>query len=257
MKSEKSAPERNAERVVDRAFGVKDRRMRTAILGEFLSLLPVDEFLEVVRIIMERSEKKSPRYQEAYFSLIDSEFLLPWLGPEKVDEIINRARETGYHEILRLFSPRHPESEKLVPGDLEVPAGLEYLTLGEKKSLAKGKRTLIWEKLLFDPDPTVIRNVLQNPRMTELEVIRIASRRPVPAAVLRVIFDNHRWIQRYRVKRTLIFNPHTPVDVSRNLLGYMLQPDLEEISQDLSLNLQVREEAVSLLEKKKRKTDQR
>ena len=257
MKSEKSAPERSAERVVGRAFGVKDRRMRTAILGEFLSLLPVEEFLEVVRIIMERAEKKTPRYQEAYFSLIDSEFLLPWLGPEKVDEIINRARETGYHEILRLFSPRNPESEKLVPGDLEVPAGLEYLTLGEKKSLAKGKRTLLWEKLLFDPDPTVIRNILQNPRMVELEVIRIASRRPIPGAVLRAIFDNHRWIKRYRVKRTLIFNPHTPVEVSRNLLGYMLQPDLKEVSQDLSLNLQVREEAAFLLGKHQRKTDQR
>lgn len=251
MKSEKSAPERNAERVVERAFGVKDRRMRTAILGEFLSLLPVDEFLEVVRIIIERAEKKTPRYQEAYFALIDSEFLLPWLGPEKVDEIVNRARETGYHEILRLFSPRHPESEKLVPGDLEVPAGLEYLTLGEKKSLAKGRRTLLWEKLLFDPDPSVMRNILQNPRLTELEVIRIASRRLVPGAVLRVIFDNNRWINRYRVKRTLIFNPNTPVEVSRNLLGYMLRPDLEEISQDLSLNLQVREEAALMLEKKK------
>jgi hypothetical protein len=251
LKSEKSAPERNAERVVERAFGVKDRRMRTAILGEFLSLLPVDEFLEVVRIIIERAEKKTPRYQEAYFALIDSEFLLPWLGPEKVDEIVNRARETGYHEILRLFSPRHPESEKLVPGDLEVPAGLEYLTLGEKKSLAKGRRTLLWEKLLFDPDPSVMRNILQNPRLTELEVIRIASRRLVPGAVLRVIFDNNRWINRYRVKRTLIFNPNTPVEVSRNLLGYMLRPDLEEISQDLSLNLQVREEAALMLEKKK------
>ena len=88
-------------------------------------------------------------------------------------------------------------------------------------------------------------------------MIRIASRRPVPGAVLRAIFDSHRWIKRYRVKRTLIFNPHTPVEVSRNLLGYMLQPDLKEVSQDLSLNLQVREEAVFLLGKKRRKTDQR
>jgi len=57
------------------------------------------------------------------------------------------------------------------------------------------------------------------------------------------------------VKRTLIFNPHTPAEVSRNLLGYMLQPDLAEVSRDLTLNLQVREEAVCLLGKKKPKKD--
>jgi hypothetical protein len=253
LKSERPSPEKNAERVVGRAFGVKDRRMRTAILAEYLRLLPVAELLEVVRIIMERAERKVPRYQEAYFSLIDSEFFLSLIGPERVSEIVLQARETGCLEILRLFSPGDPERERQVPGDLEIPAGLEYLTLGEKKSLAKGKRTLLLEKLLFDPDPSVIRNILQNPRLTELEVIRIASRRPIPGAVLRVIFENHRWIKRYRVKRTLILNPHTPVEVSRNLLGYMLQPDLEEVSRDLSLNLQVREEAAFLLGKCKRK----
>jgi hypothetical protein len=34
LKSERPSPEKNAERVVGRAFGVKDRRMRTAILAD-------------------------------------------------------------------------------------------------------------------------------------------------------------------------------------------------------------------------------
>lgn len=251
MTEDRLSPEERAERMVDRAFGVKDRRMRTAMIGEILRDFPGEEIVEVLRVISDRAERKRPKYQEVYFSLMDPEFLTELLGPEKVEEVRARAREMESVQVLHLFASSDPGGG--ITGDCEVPDGLEYLTLGEKKSLARGERSLTWEKLLLDLDHSVIRNILRNPRITEREVLRISSRRPCPGAVLKEVYQNQRWIQRYRVKRALVFNPYTPVAISKSLIGSLLISDLQEAARDGGLDSSVRGWASDLLKKRKGK----
>lgn len=253
MSGDRLSAEERAAHLVERAFGVKDRRMRTVILGEVLRELSTEEVVSVLDVILDRVDRRRPKYQEIYLSIVDREFLAGVLGAEKVDEVVTRARESGCERVLHLFSCPDPGHEVGVTGDSEVPAGLEYLTLGEKKSLARGERTLIWEKLLLDLDPAVIRNILSNPRITEQEVVKIASRRPCPGSILREIFLSQRWVQRYRVKRTLVFNPCTPVDVGRNLLSSLMVADLEEVSRDGGIDSSIREWAKDLLKKRRTK----
>jgi len=249
VSKDRLSPEERAERIVDRAFGVKDRRMRTAMIGELLRGFSGEEIVEVLRVIFDRAERKRPKYQEVYFSLMVPEFLAEVLGPEKVEEIQARARETESVQILHLFASSDPGGG--VTGDCEVPDGLEYLTLGEKKSMARGERSLTWEKLLLDLDHSVIRNILRNPRITEREVLRISSRRPCPGAVLKEVYQSQRWIQRYRVKRALAFNPYTPVAIGKSLIGSLLLSDLQEAARDRGLDPSVREWANNLLKKRK------
>jgi len=58
------------------------------------------------------------------------------------------------------------------------------LTLGERKSLARRSSRFALDRLLRDPHPDVIRNVLVNPRLTEDDVVRLAARRPAFPDVL-------------------------------------------------------------------------
>lgn len=99
------------------------------------------------------------------------------------------------------------------------------LSLGERKSLARRLDRDLIARVLRDPHPDVIRILLDNPGLTEPDVVRLAARRPVPGEVLREVFRNLRWIVRYPVKVTLALNPHTPLDVRLQIVPHLARQD--------------------------------
>src|SRR6185369_13973739 len=88
------------------------------------------------------------------------------------------------------------------------------------------------ERLLRDPDPAVVENLLNNPVMTEREVLRVASRRPVHPEVLLRVFANRKWAMRYRVRKALVYNPYTPTQVALSLVTFLQTTDLRDIARD-------------------------
>ncbi len=100
------------------------------------------------------------------------------------------------------------------------------LTLGERKSLARRQDRDTVERLLLDPHPEVIRRVLTNPRLTEDHVVRLASRRPCPPAVLTEIARATRWSGRARVRLSLVLNPSLPEDIAVRLVSLLLRQEL-------------------------------
>ena len=104
-----------------------------------------------------------------------------------------------------------------------MPGGRE-LTLGERKSAARGRRRELLDRLLRDPDESVLTILLGNPRITEADVVRLAARRPTTAAAQRTILRSERFIARYNVKRALVFNPYTPTDLAARLVVLLDAP---------------------------------
>ncbi len=96
------------------------------------------------------------------------------------------------------------------------------------------------ERLLRDPDQSVLTILLGNPRLTEEDVIRVAARRPTTAGAQRAIFASERFISRYAVKRALVLNPYTPSDLAARLVPLLTLVDLEEVAADSSLVEQVK-----------------
>jgi len=127
---------------------------------------------------------------------------------------------------------------------------LQELTLGARVSLAKSSKKTVLRKLLREQDPRVIRSLLQNPRLTESDVLKIASLQPTAPVVLQEIFQNPKWVARYRVKKALIYNPFCPPAISVHLLKFLLFADLKEIAQQEGLHLAVQEAAHQLLQEK-------
>jgi len=131
--------------------------------------------------------------------------------------------------------PGTPQAAAL-PGDGE-------LTLGERKSLARGHRREVLDRLLRDPDESVLAILLGNPRITEDDVVRLAARRPTSAAAQRTILRCERFIARYAVKRALVLNPYTPTDLAARLVVLLTRPDQQAVAHDSTLGDAVREVA--------------
>ena len=129
-------------------------------------------------------------------------------------------------------------TEWLSPAPIKPPQGpnlcahhdLSTLTLGERRALARRAKPVLLEKLLVDPDPAVIKNLLNHPHLSEREVVRVAAKRPGNPAVLEAIYQHKRWFARYAVKLALLNNPQTPPRLTLLILPHIAVPDLLDLA---------------------------
>jgi hypothetical protein len=122
------------------------------------------------------------------------------------------------------------------------------LTLGERRALAVRPSRRVIARALFDPHPMVALRLLGNPKVTEADVLRIASRRPSPPAVLAEVARHTRWRGRERVAAALAHNPGTPHVHALSLLPGMPRVLVREVADDGRTPPELREAARVLLE---------
>ncbi|MGO9066961.1 MAG: hypothetical protein ACLQIH_19755 [Myxococcaceae bacterium] len=95
-------------------------------------------------------------------------------------------------------------------------------------------------------NPSVVRNLLLNPRLTEPSVVRLAARRPARSEPLVEVWRS-KWGARHSVRRALAFNPYLPPEVGVKLVPLLLRTDWQEVAADAGLHPSVRAEARTLL----------
>lgn len=244
-------PEEQAELLMRKINPIRELKIRTIVLAQELSKLEEEMAVEVIRIILLKGSQGIERFQLGVKSLRDVEELERQMGSGKISGIYSLSMERGYLEIVRMFSsiPAKKKAEDH-PEDVYVDIRFKDVPLGVKKSLGRlGNRDLV-NRLLHDQEPSVIEQILNNPGLTEDQVVRIAAKRPTSDKVLRVIAQNKKWSSRYRVQRALISNPYTPTEISVRLLTMMMKQDLVEIRDDTSLHIELRKAAAELIRKK-------
>jgi hypothetical protein len=120
-------------------------------------------------------------------------------------------------------------------------------TLGLLKTKARTARDPdALARIALASEPSVVRNLLLNPRLTEPDVVRLAARRPALGAPLVEVWRS-RWGARHAVRRALALNPYLPPEVGVKLLPLLLRTDWEEVGRDGGLHPSLRSEALSLL----------
>jgi hypothetical protein len=227
--------------------GLKQSALRVEITGR--GALPVAAALDV---LAGRAEQADPVAREvlaaAVLALTDAPAPL-------TDDLRVAAHEHGWLALARLLrkkAARAPAEPVPEPGDRPLPrAGTARpLSLGERKSLARRPTRAALERLMGDPHPDVIRNVLGNPRLTEDDVVRLAARRPAFADVLVEIARHPTWSQRIRVRRALVHNPFTPPEIAVPLVRLLIRPELVDILASTEVPPIVRAAAKELLERR-------
>lgn len=246
--------EKVAEKLIGELVCISDREMRGAALAERFGGVKDETVVEMLRVVCSKASEKRPHYAEILEQCFDIDRFRQKLGLERMSRIYTIAKKRSYAQVVRLLMDPSPKGRPYNEYDFVEGRDRFDVTLGEKRSLAKGQEKNTLDRLLYDEDPTVIRNLLNNPRLTEKDVLKIVSKRPHTPEVLKVIFESAKWSSRYVVKKALVFNPFTPTGIALRLVILMQQKDLRIIASDRSLHEEIRSAAAELLKKGRRKS---
>ena len=231
-------------------LSLTDVTLRVGWLRAHLSELRDGDAAELLSSLCEDGERQDPDTREA---LLVVAMLLAADGDSPfVHRLRQHAEERHLLSLARLLrrgadgaSGSRALSEPPVP---DYGAGRE-VTVGERRSMARSHNRKVLEKLLRDPHPLVLRQLLGNPRLTEDDIVRLAARRPLHHAIVEVLAESPRWLRRPRVRLTLLLNPGTPEAVSMPLLAVCTRPELIDVVHGVDAPLALRGAAQELLER--------
>ncbi len=222
--------DRDSGRVCRVVLGLPEVGLRVGWLRDYLSASPTPDVACELERVCEASERSDPHARETVLALA-------MLFARSSDEgFVTRLR--SHVEALHLLSlgrllRRAPQPLRSVPPPDQAPipdyGGGRELTVGERRSLARAPTRRAFDKLLSDPHPLVIRQLLENPRLTEDDVVRIAARRPVRPEAVTAIARAERWLKRPRVRLAILLNPGSPPSVAMPLLAACTRGELVEI----------------------------
>lgn len=117
------------------------------------------------------------------------------------------------------------------------------LTLGERKSLARRPSRHHFDRLLADPHPSVIHNLLNNGITTEDDIVRLAAKRPLRAEIMAEIARHPKWNVRRRVRLALVLNPGCPPEIGVPLVGLLMRSELQTVVRLTGANPEIRRAA--------------
>lgn len=142
------------------------------------------------------------------------------------------------------------EAETAAIDDLVIEARkrFENLRTGERVEIARKVKDTELKLLLYDKSPIVIEALLDNPRLTEVEVGTLTNRQTTAPEILAVISQHNRWICRYPIKFALVQNPNTPFEIAVRQLPDLLQADLITTVKNGELNWNLRRAAYQELQ---------
>ncbi|MBW1981651.1 MAG: hypothetical protein JRJ12_10555 [Deltaproteobacteria bacterium] len=126
--------------------------------------------------------------------------------------------------------------------EMSVPERLNLAMSGDKEA-----RSL----LIKDSDKKVQEAVLENPRITETEIVTIANTRTASEEVLRKICTNRQWMKNYRVRLGLVNNPKTPLPIAVRLLSTLMVADLKRLAKSKGIPNVLAQSAHRILSQKR------
>lgn len=217
-----------ADRILRGTRAVSDPQLRVSWLLDLFSHEAQDRLALALDAIAERAEHGDSEARESLVGIVDA------MSTAKANELAQRLREEAagrslpaLDRLLRVPSPPRPSiapPEKIASGKDGRP-----LTLGERKSLARKPDPMLLARLSSDPNPEVVRRLLENPRLTENDVVRMIARRPALPETLAEIARSARWIHRPRVRLALLLNPDAPADLVAPITSLLARQELEEV----------------------------
>ena len=116
-----------------------------------------------------------------------------------------------------------------VKAEEQVIAKLPQLPLGQKITLARRSPARVAGALLAEGHSPVVKAALQNPNLTEAQVLRVLSRDKLPPVVVKFIAQDGKWSHVYNVRIALIRQPSTTLTTILAFLPELNISDLSEL----------------------------
>jgi hypothetical protein len=113
----------------------------------------------------------------------------------------------------------------------QLLARLPQLPLGQKITLARRGPARIAGALLAEGHTQVLSIVLDNPYMTEAQILRALSREKLPIAVIPAIIHHRKWSTTYNVRLALVRHPAAPLAAILGYLPELTVSDLRDLAE--------------------------
>lgn len=224
-----------------------EEQMRLCLIGRRLNGIAPDDAAVFFNLLFRKNPQAGPvrRFKDI---LVNHEGMTKTLGEEACKLIYMSSIKLGLDKISRLFTNLPPKKKGLSGYDNEEDGPMEMITLGQRRSMAKSSAKNTLDRLLHDSDPVVIAYVLDNPRIIEKDILKIASKRPNSARILKLIAGHRKWSKRYAVVKAIAQNPYTQPRISIALLEMLMTQDLADIAEDKTVHPQVKLSARDIVE---------
>jgi hypothetical protein len=227
----------------------RDRERALVATGEELAVLLHHASPEVVLALLD-----NPALDETHVCLILER---KNLAGEVLEEVARRKALLKSYRVKRslAFHPRTPRLVSLrllrdlylmdlvqvaiLPGvsaelkrnaEDQLLARLPQLPLGQKITLARRGPARVAGALLAEGHAQVVPIVLDNPYMTEAQILRALAREKLPLSVIPAIVQHHKWSTTYNIRLALVRNPMSPLATILSYLPELTVSDLRELA---------------------------
>ncbi len=119
-------------------------------------------------------------------------------------------RELYTFELMRFALIPSAAADLKRVADEMLLARLSSITLGERISLARRSSGTVAGALLLDKEASVWQTALENPRVTEISIVKALLREQATRPFVETIGGHSKWSVRREVQIALLRNAHTP-----------------------------------------------
>src|SRR5712691_9370809 len=112
----------------------------------------------------------------------------------------------------------------------QLIARLPQLPLGQKITLARRGPARVAGALLAEGHAQIASIVLDNPYLTEAQILKALSREKLPAPVIPAIIQHRKWSLSYNVRLALVRHPSAPLATILSYLPELTVSDLRELA---------------------------
>ena len=232
--------------VEKRVAALQDRAMKHTVLVEMLEVLNPEELVDFLSLLCEQAAAGRQITRELQQELALEPSALALLPYEHIQKTYSIAASREEHSVMGMFMGEplrgSPTVDECFTGNDHVE-----LSLGQRRAAARTSDRFVLDRLMHDRNMLVIELLLENPKIVERDVVKIAALRPTQPEILQMISKHRKWASRYQVRKALTCNPYTPHQISRRLMATLMMQDLRLLYNMGALPLLLRAEAQRLL----------
>jgi len=112
----------------------------------------------------------------------------------------------------------------------QLIARLPQLPLGQKVTLSRRGTARVAGALLAEGHAQVLSVVMDNPQLTEAQVLKALSRDRLPLGVIKAIAQHRKWSHTYNVRLALVRHPSSTLSTILGYLPELTVSDLRELA---------------------------
>ncbi len=182
----------------------------------------------------------------SHIEVPDAEIDDSWLSLDLIEELYEETEEQREAIVNKILGELRFEEDSVSGERISMINRILKMNMKDRMKLAmKGDREAR-NVLIRDPNRIVAQAVVQNPKITENEVEKIASMRTVPEEVLRLIAINRSWARNYQIMYKLAQNPRTPLGSAFTILTRLQLRDLLAMTKNRNISDAIRKQALRL-----------